>query len=217
MKVMGIDEAGRGCVLGPLVICGLVYNEKELSHLEEIGVKDSKKLTKKKRESLFNQIKDKTHSHLLKKISAKEIDNRETKDLSLNDLEIINMAALINELSPDIVYIDAIQQNVETFVIKLKKYLKKAPKIVAKNKADTLFPIVSAASILAKVTRDQEIDKIKEKFGPVGSGYPSDPYTKKWLHSYFDTHNSLPDIVRHSWFTIQELLSKKKQTSLDSF
>ena len=160
--ICGIDEAGRGPVLGPMVICGVCYFETDLKLLDEIGVKDSKKLTPIKRSKLAKIIKDQCYDYTTIVVSAQEIDEREKKRITLNKLEEIKMAEIIETLKPKITYIDAADVNEARFGNSIKKLLKfSTTKIISKHKADDLYPIVSASSIIAKVTRDNIIEELK--------------------------------------------------------
>ncbi|HIK02954.1 TPA: ribonuclease HII [archaeon] len=217
VKILGIDEAGRGAVIGPLVICGALIEERKLPVLVKLKVKDSKLLSALQRETLEPNIKSVLDKFEIVKISPRQIDvQRET--ISLNDIEAIDMCNIINKLKPDAVCIDAIDSSIKTFKARLQKYLEFTPaKMVLEHKADVKYPIVSAASILAKVERDRDIAKLSETYGEIGSGYPSDPVTVTFLKSWIKEHKTLPPIVRESWSTAEELKSKKKQKSLSDF
>ena len=217
VKILGIDEAGRGAVIGPLVICGALIEERKLPVLVKLKVKDSKLLSALQRETLEPNIKSVLDKFEIVKISPRQIDvQRET--ISLNDIEAIDMCNIINKLKPDAVCIDAIDSSIKTFKARLQKYLEFTPaKMVLEHKADVKYPIVSAASILAKVERDRDIAKLEGEYGTIGSGYPSDPVTVSFLKSWIKEHKTLPPIVRESWSTAEELKSKKKQKSLSDF
>ena len=209
---MGIDEAGRGPVIGPLVICGVVYDDSV--DLRSLGAKDSKQLSPMRREKVAGALREAATDHRLSVISALDIDQR---DCSLNDLEINHMARLIDELAPDTVYIDAIQSDCAAFRDKLMSRLKHKCTIIAENKADVKFPVVSAASILAKVERDAAVSRLRKEYGDIGSGYPSDPTARRWLHQWYSSHGSFPPVVRHTWATVKDLISTRTQRSLDDF
>ena len=87
-------------------------------------------------------------------------------------------------------------------------------KIISEHKADINYPVVSAASVIAKVERDAEIKKLSEKFGDVGSGYPHDDETIAFLRKYLLKYNELPPFARKSWETIKALQSEKFQKKL---
>jgi len=220
MKLGGIDEAGRGPVIGPLVIAAVVIDESNLEKLKSLGVKDSKKLTPTKREELFNSIIALLDDYVIIELLPEQIDNR---DVSLNEFEIKNFVKALNSLKikPDILYIDAADVKEERFGEIIGKSLNFSPKIIAEHKADAKYLPVSAASILAKVTRDRAIEKLKEKYGEIGSGYPSDPRTRKFLEEYYRKHGKFPPIVRKSWDTLRKIeekvKEKKKQFTLLDF
>ena len=173
--VLGIDEAGRGSVIGPLVIGGVLMPKKKIRFLKRIGVKDSKKLTHKKRSVLSRKIKKITQFQTVQ-ITAQEIDQQRQDGINLNQIETIGMESIITQMNPDICYIDCIDVNENRFHDKIQE---KNPniEIITEHKADDTYKIVSAASIIAKVERDKQIAIIKNEYGPVGSGYPSDRKT----------------------------------------
>ena len=127
------------------------------------------------------------------------------------------MASIINKLKPDKVFIDAIQSNIHGFVMNLNHRLSHQCVIIAENRADDKFPVVSAASIVAKVTRDRIINELKTRYGDFGSGYPSDPKTKEWLKTFYKKRGGFPSIVRKSWFTVKQILNSSAQQSLDRY
>lgn len=204
MKLGGIDEAGRGPVIGPLVIAAVVFDEKNLSKLEALGVKDSKKLTPERREKLFNEIIALLDDYVIIELSPEQIDERRG---TMNEFEVENFIKALNSLKvkPDIVYIDAADVKEERFGEIIGKRLNFSPKIIAEHKADAKYLPVSAASILAKVTRDRAIEKLKEQYGEIGSGYPSDPRTRKFLEDYYKEHGEFPPMVRRSWKTLKKI------------
>ncbi len=211
---LGIDEAGRGPVIGPLVIVGIEIPEDKEEKLKEIGVKDSKELTEEQREELYKEIEKIVDKIYIKKVWPMEINEWMSKGKSLNELELKYFAEIINESRADEIYIDAPSPNPNNFKLKLLPLLKRDVKIIAENKADKKYPIVSAASIIAKVERDKEIEKLKEKFGDFGSGYPSDPKTRKFLEEHWE---EIIDYIRVKWKTFKEIFEKKRQKSLADF
>ena len=218
--LFGADDAGRGPVLGPMVIAGVTIDEKDEHLLKEIGAKDSKLLSPKQREELFDKIKSLVKSYHIEIISPKEIDNAiDSENSNLNDLEALNFAKCVNALKPDIAIIDCPSTNIQAYTIHLKTYLNVLPQLIIEHKAER-HPIVAAASILAKVTRDREIEKIQKTIKePIGSGYPADPVTKEFIKNNWNKHQA---IFRHTWETYRkysgEVLKKnKKQKSLSDF
>ncbi len=208
--ICGIDEAGRGPVLGPMVICGVCFNKSELNLLSKVGVKDSKKLTIKRRSELAKIIKNNCISYKTIIVDAQEIDAREEIRITLNKLEEIKMAEIINELQPDIIYIDAVDVNEERFKKSIIKHLKYSPKkVVSKHKADDLFPIVSASSIIAKDLRDNIIEDLKKKYGNMGSGYPSDTKTIEFLRDWIKKKKKVPHFARKTWETTKKIIREE--------
>lgn len=201
MKIVGIDEAGRGSVLGPLVVCGVAVEEERLRYLERLNLKDSKKVAPKRRVILSRKIKKIAECHPVH-ISASDIDLLRSKDVNLNEIEKIAIRQIIGNSSPDISYIDCIDVKPERFITEIEKFQANM-QVVAEHGADDTFVIVSAASIVAKVERDQEISRIKKEFGEIGSGYPSDPKTISFLKN--TPYNDLPNFVRKSWSTVERI------------
>lgn len=214
--IMGIDEAGRGCVIGPLVICGVLVEESKIELIKD--AKDSKLLSPKKREKLEKKIKEAVKDFAIIKISAEEIDKLRSEK-NLNKIEIENMQKIINLFNPDIAIIDSPESNTKRFCKKVKEGLnKKDIEIVCENYADKKYKIVGAASILAKVERDREIEKIKEEYKiDFGSGYPSDERTMKFLNDIIKNKKEFPNFVRRSWLTVKRLNKKKYQMKIKEF
>jgi len=199
MKLLGIDEAGRGSVLGPLVVCGVAVEEERLKYLERLKLKDSKKVSPKRRIVLSRKIKKIAECHPVH-ISAADIDLLRSKDVNLNEIEKIAMRKIIGNSNPDVSFIDCIDVKPERFRNEIEKFQNNM-KVVAEHGADDKYVIVSAASIVAKVERDMEIQKIRKEFSEVGSGYPSDPKTISFLKNI--SYKDLPDFVRRSWSTVE--------------
>lgn len=200
MNVVGIDEAGRGSVLGPLIICGVVIEEERIKFLERIKVKDSKKVSPKKRVVLSRKIKKITDYHLVK-ISAQDIDILRGKEVNLNQIEKIGLRKIIEKSGADTCIVDCFDVKPERFKNELEGYYPRL-NVVAEHRADDKYVVVAAASIVAKVERDLEIAKIRREFKGVGSGYPSDPKTIRFIR---ENHHDLPDFVRRSWATVDRI------------
>lgn len=218
MIICGIDEAGRGPVIGPLVLAGVCIEEEKVAELEELNVKDSKLVTPNRRKQLFQKIISLAKSYTIIKVEAQEIDSRASVGLNINQLEALKCADIVNALLPDIIYVDSpISPRASKFGDLIRANLEdKDVKIISEHKADEKYLVVGAASILAKVTRDEEIEKIKKATGiNFGSGYPSDERTMKFLEEHWE--NKLAKFIRKSWGTIKELKKKKYQTTLEVF
>ncbi|NIA04237.1 MAG: ribonuclease HII [Nitrospiraceae bacterium] len=217
MLILGIDEAGRGPVIGPMVMAGYALEDSEIKKLKPMGVKDSKLLSPKKREELYKELIPLHNKHKIIILPPSKIDDSLNSDTSnLNLLETTVTASIINEIRPDRVIIDCPSINEESYTRTLKKYLTHKCEIIAEHKADLNYPIVGAASILAKVTRDREIKKIEHMIHKtIGSGYPADPRTQKFLkENYKDPKLSF--IFRKTWSTYKNLIKKEKQKTLNN-
>ncbi len=211
MLVAGVDEAGRGCVIGPLVVAGVAVRTENLRSLIDLGVKDSKLLTAKKREALYPEIIKLTEKHHIIKVPPAQIDKvvRSSRTLhKLNRLEAQTMAKIIEVLRPDEAYVDAADVVEHRFGNHISELLRFKTKIVSEHKADRTYPIVSAASIIAKVQRDGEIEKLKKKYGDFGSGYLTDDKTMIFLKRLLDTNGDYPSCVRKAWKPAQKAKSE---------
>lgn len=219
MKICGIDEARRGPVIGPLVISGILIDEAKVPELKKIGVKDSKLLSPKQREKLFDQILKIVDDYKIISISAQEIDSRASVGLNINQLEALKCAEIIKALKPDIAYVDSpTSPKASKFAEMISASLPKDlhVDIIAEHKADVNHVEAGAASIISKVTGDREIEKIKKEIGmDFGSGYPADPITKKFVKEHWE--NALAKYIRKSWGTIKELEKLKNQKTLTTF
>ena len=216
--ICGIDESGRGPVIGPLVMCGLLIKKEYEKELVRLKVKDSKLLTKNRREFLFDKIKEVSQKYKIIIIEPHEIDKavHNHDGLNLNKLEARKSAEILNELNPDKSVIDAPSNNIKSYKRYLMRFVKnKNIEIILEHKADVNYPVVSAASILAKVTRDNEVEKLKKQIGiDFGSGYMTDPKTVDFLKNNFENY---PELFRKSWFPYKNLLNQKFQKCLAEF
>jgi ribonuclease HII len=206
VKVCGVDDAGRGSMLGPLVIAGVSINKTKLRKLSLLGVKDSKQLSPKSREQLYKKIVELADDYYVVRIYPRSID-LSVKNHQLNQLEAKYMAKVISKLNPDTSYVDSCDVNPLRFGKVISK-LSKNKKIKSYHHADSKFVIVSAASIIAKVSRDKSIARLRKNYD-LGSGYPSDSITVNFVKSYYDQHKMLPTFVRKSWKPSQKILTYK--------
>lgn len=203
MDILGIDEAGRGSVLGPMVIAGVIIPEKMEKVLERMGVKDSKRLVPNRRTILSRKLK-KMFEYEIVVISASEIDKMRADGINLNDIEKNAMRDLIIRLNPEKAIVDAVDVKAERFQNNLCEST--GVNVIAEHKADDKYIEVSAASIIAKAERDAQIAEINKEYiktGGIGSGYPSDPTTKKFLNNY--AYDEMPEFVRKSWATVSKM------------
>ncbi len=219
MLIAGIDEAGRGCVIGPLVVAGVAVQNEQLSALMALGVKDSKLLTAKKREALYDEITKLTQTYKTIKLAPVEIDKAvecSRRLHKLNRLEAQTMAQIIQTLSPNEAYVDAADVLEHRFANHIRECLTIKAKIISRHKADLIFPIVSAASIIAKVERDREIATLRGEYGDFGSGYLHDPKTQLFMTQWLKDNADYPSCVRKSWKPAKKALSERsaKQQTL---
>ena len=208
MLVCGVDDAGRGSVLGPLVIAGIVIKQTKINQLKKQGIRDSKKLTPLARERLYKKIINIVDDYYVTRISPKIID-KSVFNHSLNHLEARYMAKVISKLSPSIAFVDSCDVNPRRFGKEISKLTFRS-KIKSYHHADSKFVVVSAASILAKVSRDRAITKLKKKYN-IGSGYPSDPKTKAFVKKSIKRNEPLT-FIRKSWKPVQILMKNKKSS-----
>jgi ribonuclease HII len=208
MLLGGVDEAGRGCVLGPLAVAGVSIDSGGLPELAELGVKDSKLLSPAQRDSLYPEILKLCVRVEVSRIPPKMIDryvSRGKKYRRLNYLETIHMAKVIDALGVDEVFVDAPDVNPVRFKAELEELLSCKPRVVAEHKADVNYAVVSAASIVAKVERDRDVEELRKIHGDFGSGYPSDPDTIAFLESWMRSRSSRPEFARKSWKTWERI------------
>ncbi len=205
MLICGVDDAGRGSVLGPLVIAGIAIKRTKINKLKKQGIRDSKKLTPLARERLYKKIINIVDDYYVARIPPKIID-KSVFNHSLNHLEAQYMAKVILKLSPSIAYVDSCDVNPRRFGKEISK-LTVHSKIKSYHHADSKFVVVSAASILAKVSRDRAITRLNKKYD-IGSGYPSDLKTKMFLKKSIKLYKSLT-FLRKSWKPVQILIKKK--------
>ncbi len=202
MTILGIDEAGRGALIGPMIVAGVVVDGKGKKKLEKIGVKDSKQLSPSRRRQLSKEIEKIANHIIIMKVNPCKIDLE-----NLNLIEMRKMVQIIEMTDPKIVYIDALTSRPDKFKKKLEKMLRLSkPRIFAKNHMDEFNPVVSAASIIAKVERDREIEKIKRKVGfDFGVGYPHDERAVSFVRNCI-LNGEVSPFIRWRWDTVKRLI-----------
>lgn len=219
--ILGIDEAGRGPVLGPMVYACALWKEEHDQELASKGYDDSKKLSEEQRNILMEQIKqDEKVGYVTCEISARTLSERMLRTpepVSLNriaqdaTLEIIRRV-FAKGVHVKKVFVDALG-NCEHYERLLGNNFPECSEITVKPKADSLYKVVSAASICAKVTRDKSLanwtfdePKLSAMSRDWGCGYPGDEKTKTWLVENMDPVFGFPSLVRFSWQTSKNLL-----------
>ena len=219
--ICGVDEAGRGPVIGPMVIAIVCIEEGKTSKLQALGVRDSKQLEPAERARLYEEIRQVADLVKYLIVQPDEIDRYVSLN-RLNILEAEKTSQLVSEAVASlrdvkVVIVDSPDVNPERYARTVRTLLIQRGitcEIVAEHKADRKYPVVSAASIVAKYIRDSEIEKLKQTYGDFGSGYPSDPRTIRFLIEFVRKRGTLPPIVRKSWSTAQRILREVRQTKL---
>ncbi len=218
--ILGIDDAGRGPVIGPIILAGCLIDSDIEKELKRLGVKDSKELTHARREFLVGKIKEIIETFEVAISHPFEIDERVINGNNLNLLEAEKAAEIINKINKGYKKIKVIIDCPSVSIEKWKEILKTKIEnlsnleIVCEHKADKNHVSVSAASIIAKSIREKEMDKLREKFGDeIGSGYSSDPLTQKFLEKNAEKYKD-SGIFRKSWETWRVIIEKIEQKKL---
>ncbi len=222
MLILGIDDAGRGPVIGPMVLAGCLLDEKVERELRKLGVKDSKQLTQKRREFLAEKIREKAETFEIVLAYPHEIDRKNINGINLNILEAIKSAEIINKINKGFKKIKVIVDCPSPNINKWKELLKSKIddlsnlEVVCEHKADVNHVSVSAASILAKTIREKEMDLLREKYPGIGSGYCSDSKTYKFLEKYSKKYKK-NGLFRQTWSTWKNASGKLEQKKLNEF
>lgn len=220
--VAGIDESGRGPMIGPMVICGLLFDEDPDAVLSGLGVRDSKALTPKRREELYDDILAQTAASCVREVPAASIDELRGRGMSLNEVGLREFITVTKELKPLHLYVDAADVKAERFGRAIGERSRLAHQgmiVVSEHRGDLTYPVVSAASIIAKVHRDRVIKQLHEEYGDFGSGYPVDRKTVMFVEALISKKEPLPSIVRRSWESVKriEIRLGTKQDTLESY
>lgn len=214
--ILGIDEAGRGPVIGPLVLAGVHVDRAKLQSLAALGVRDSKQLSRGERTTLAREIRQVALDVRLIPFAPRQLGQ------NLNRVELSGMARLIHDIGPDSVYLDAPvgPRGISGYLLRLKEQLAKEGRrekrweIFAENGADRRYPIVSAASIVAKVYRDEAIKRLHQLYGDFGWGYPLEPKTRRFLRDWYSDHRRFPACVRVRWRTVRTIVTESEAGGL---
>lgn len=214
-RIAGLDEAGRGAVIGPLVVAGVAIRREQEADLRAIKVRDSKELSPRQRELLAAKIEALAEDIVILKVNACRLDTLMGQGINLNRIEEMKFVDILKVLRPALAYVDSPDVKPE----RLKKVLEKESgvAVLASHKADSLYPVVSAASIIAKVNRDQEVRELHKEYGDFGPGYSSNPVTIQWMKAWLLEKGSFPDIVRKRWMTTKDMQRGKAQQGLGGF
>lgn len=216
--LLGIDDSGRGPVIGPMILAGCFIDGKIEKEFRSLGVRDSKQLTPRRREFLAEEIRKKAKAFDVVIVFPEEIDKSKEEGIKLNELEAIMAAKIINNINKGKGKIKVVLDCPSTSIKKWDDFLKMHIKnlsnleIICEHKADKNHISVSAASILAKSEREKQMDKLKKKYGKeIGSGYTSDPKTQKFVAKNAKNHKGL---FRKSWSTWKKANSDSHQKKL---
>jgi len=221
--ILGIDDAGRGPIIGPMILAGVLLTKKQEEILKENDIRDSKMVTQSSRLVMEKIIKENSVAHKIIQASPELIDGSLNSGTNLNELEAKMAAKIINSINKDLtekikVIIDCPSVNLDSWKISLVKYLEKTDnlEIFCEHKADANHISAAAGSILAKVKREEEVSELKKEFGDFGSGYPSDPKTKKFLlEKGKELSNS--GLFRKTWATWKKAHPEKYRGTLANF
>ena len=223
MLVLGIDDAGRGPVIGPMVLAGCLMDKEDEKEFRRLGVKDSKQLTEKRREFLADMIREKAETFEAIIVHPDEIENHNKNGVKLNEVEAFACAKIINKINKGYKDIKVIIDCPSTSIVKWKEFLESHIEnpgnieLSCEHKADRNHIAVSAASIIAKSVREKEMLRLKEKYGhDMGSGYTSDPTTSQFLkRNVKKLHNE--GIFRKTWSTWKNAMGETEQKKLSEF
>lgn len=218
--IAGVDEAGKGPILGPLVMAALAIDEEGEKKLKWLGVKDSKQLSSETREELFERIREVILDFRIEVIEPDAIDlSVNDSSSNLNWLEADTAARMISELNPDKAIIDCPSPNIpaykDYFSQRLDPAVRKKVELIMEHKADVNHIVVSAASVIAKVIRDRSVQHIKDEIGiDFGSGYLTDPKTRDFLEKH---HEQYAHLFRKSWSPYKKIAQMKQQKKLGEY
>jgi len=216
--IAGCDEAGRGPIIGPMVLATVAIDKSKIHLLEELGVKDSKLLSPKRREEMYPKIKALASHVEISIVGPHEIDSLRGSGTNLNQIEGLKIAEMLAKIQPDETYIDSphsgYPQRFEN-VIRSATIVPIKGELICEHKADMNYPIVAAASIIAKVERDRAVQKIKDEVGfEFGSGYIADEITKAFLDK---NPQAVDQYMRKSWAPYKKIQEKNQQATLGDF
>ncbi len=212
--MVGIDEAGRGSWIGPLVVGAVALPAGELDRLVGWGARDSKRLSPSRREEVYARLETVARTGSVT-LEPSEID-RYVRRGRLNELEARAFAEVARPFAPALVRADACDTNAARFGRTVERLAGPGLTVVARHHADADDPLVGAASIIAKVRRDRAVRALAERLGAdLGSGYPSDPRTIAFVREYAKTRSGRPAWLRSSWSTTERVIGVRPARTLD--
>ena len=213
--IAGVDEAGKGAVLGPLVVAAVGAPDWET--VRELGRRDSKGLSPRRREAVYDEIVTSLPFAVVERTAA-AIDAARSRT-TMNAIVADGHASAIRSLVADghpvrVAYLDACDVREGRYATTVARQLGTPCTVMASHRADSMLPVVASASIVAKVTRDRAIEALSAEYGPIGSGYPSDPVTRRYLDGVLEEGGPLPPLIRASWRTVSDRCPAPGQTTL---
>lgn len=211
--ICGVDEAGKGAVLGPLVVAAVACGSDE--EARAVGARDSKTLSPKRREEIYTEIT--ARFKVATRIIPPERIDSERRVMTLNLCIARTHAAVVSDLHPDMAILDACDVDARRYGRTVSGFLAKKCRLLSVHEADGKYPVVGAASIVAKVLRDRAIADLALRYGEIGSGYPSDPVTITYLREYLKAQRVPPPFARMSWATTRSLVNELHQTRIIDF
>ncbi len=209
---IGVDEAGRGPVIGPLIVCAISIPSDDYHILRDIGARDSKTLSKTKRNTIYKLIREESIERNwnigIVECEPSRIDHNSSNS-NLNELEVILFSEAIKNSNDNhysgSIFLDACDVNQERFGNNVKTKLGPSWgdwRIISEHSMDSSNSLVAASSIVAKVTRDNAMQKLSNEVGiDLGSGYPSDPKTISSINELISGKNP-HDSLRWTWSTV---------------
>ncbi len=223
-KLLGIDEAGRGPVIGSMFLAGVVMDEDKAKEMRRKGARDSKKMSKGKRRQLYSTINEEAEAVYCTEVTAPEIDYKRQR-ISLNELEAEKIAGIIEQAiedgeSFDVLVVDVPDPDGERFMNRIRKYvdLPDDIEIKAEHGADETYPVCSTASIIAKVNRDKSVEEIEKEYGiELRSGYSHEDKVIDYLKDILKEEGEFPDFVRTSWETAKRVRRESEQSKLKDY
>jgi ribonuclease HII len=210
--ICGVDEAGKGSVLGPLVVAAVLCRSEE--EARAVGARDSKTLSPSRREEIYAEILPRFQV-ATRIIPPERIDARPR--LSLNTCIARAHAGVVSDLRPGTAILDACDVDAGRYARTVARFLTCRCRLLSVHGADQKHPVVGAASIVAKVLRDRAIADLAREHGEIGSGYPSDPVTITYLRNYLKSRKAPPPFARWSWETTRTLVNELHQTRILDF
>ena len=233
---LGVDEAGKGPALGPMVAAAVVADPASLP----ADVDDSKRVAPDRREEMAAALR--SDPDVAVGVARVEPDEIDRPDTDMNTLTVRGQARAVRRAlaalpaetdGPVRVVADAGDTSEARFARRLREFVADgdedelradegtlpAVDVTAAHGADGDDPAVGAASVVAKVVRDAamaDLDAACPDYD-LGSGYPSDPATRAFLAAYVGDHGTLPDCARASWSTCEDALAAAEQSALDEF